>query len=120
MDSFSDCNKTRSVGVSNSSVIPDSAITSSSVYGVSESTVKYGRLNAQRAWCPEKRNGRDWLQIDLGGYYFICGVATQGSKHGKNEWTSQYKVGLSRDGSKWQMYKEDEQEKVGFRNRKLK
>ena len=37
-------------------------------------------FNGVNAWIPSSNiNSNDYLQIDLGSVYFVCGVATQGN-----------------------------------------
>ena len=69
-----------------------------------------GRLNGDGAWSPSNDNDpENYLQIDLGGFYFICAVATQGHPR-RDEWTTSYKLQLLR--TEWTIYKENSREKV--------
>ena len=38
----------------------------------------YGRLNAVDGWCAKTNGSDEYLQVDLGQLYEVCGVATQG------------------------------------------
>ena len=98
------------VGVSDSSVILDQRFSaSSSLSGRSPSD---GRLNGSNAWIPATNNdNNDFLQIDLGSLYFVCGVATQGNPNG-NDWTKTYKIKTSLDNVVWTFYSEGGSEKV--------
>ena len=53
-----------------------------------------------------------YLQIDLGGVYWVCGVATQGSRPGYY-WTTKYKICLSMDSITWHIYQWNGSDKVG-------
>ena len=98
------------VGVSDSSVISDQRFSaSSSLSGRSPSD---GRLKGSNAWIPATNNdNNDFLQIDLGSVYFVCGVATQGNPNG-NDWTKTYKIETSLDNVVWTFYSEGGSEKV--------
>ena len=71
-----------------------------------------GRLNAYGGWSPS-RNDRpdDYLQIDLQYEFLICAVATQG-RSTSDDWTTEYKLQLSFDGSTFVTYKENNVNKV--------
>ena len=98
------------VGVSDSSVISDqrfSALSYHSGYSPSD-----GRLKGSNAWIPAtNNNNRDFLQIDLGSLYFVCGVATQG-RAAQVQWTKTYKIETSLDNVVWAFYSEGGSEKV--------
>ena len=98
------------VGVSDSSVISDQRFSaSSSLSGRSPSD---GRLKGSNAWIPATdSNNNDFLQIDLGSVYFVCGVATQGNPN-NDHWTKTYKIETSRDNVVWTFYSEGGSEKV--------
>ena len=98
------------VGVSDSSVISDQRFSaSSSLSGRSPSD---GRLNGSNAWIPAtNNNNNDFLQIDLGSVYFVCGVATQGNPN-NDHWTKTYKIKTSPDNVVWTFYSEGGSEKV--------
>ena len=56
----------------------------------------------------------DYLQIDLGALYWVCGVATQGEHdNGNNEWTTKYKISLSMNNIIWDIYQWHGSDKVG-------
>ena len=78
------------VGVSDSSAISDQRFSSSS--SLSGSSPSDGRLNGSNSWIPATNNyNNDFLQIDLGSLYFVCGVATQGNPT-NDYWTKTYKI----------------------------
>ena len=104
---------TTPVGISDTSVIPDSQLTASSYYNV-HFQAAYGRLNGKRGdgWCPrEPSRTDDWLQVDLGKTFQVCAVATQGDIYG-NKWTTDFKLSYSSDGNNWATYKDSNNTKV--------
>ena len=96
--------------------IPDDSFSATSIYS-STYKAKYGRLNGTRAWAP-KTNGRDdYLQIDLLYEYVICAVATQGNPPTQSpaqEWTTEYKLRFSLNGTTFFPYNENKADKVGM------
>ena len=70
----------------------------------------YGRLHGTRGdgWCANERNGSDWLQVDLGKVFELCGVATQGdvTYDNEDEWVTDFKLSYSSDGNNWESYKD--------------
>ena len=54
----------------------------------------------------------EYLQIDLGGVYWVCGVATQG-RSVDDEWTTKYKINLSMNNITWNIYQWNGSDKVG-------
>ena len=98
------------VGVSNRSVISNQRFSASST--LSGRIPSDGRLKGTNAWIPAtNNNNNDFLQIDLGSLYFVCGVATQGNPNG-NDWTKTYKIKTSLDNVVWTFYSEGGFEKV--------
>lgn len=94
------------VGVADSNIIPNSSLTASS-----ELRAEYGankaRFTSDRAWEPDgtDANPNDYLQIHLGKVYSICAVATKGNEHsGLDEWTTEYNISTSVDGTTWIWY----------------
>ena len=74
----------------------------------------YGRLNGGRgngAWCPVSIKRTEYLQIDMGVVWSVCSVATQGEK-ANAEWTTSYKLQFSSDGATYNIYKENNADKV--------
>ena len=96
--------------MSDRSVISDQRFSaSSSIRGRSASD---GRLKGTIAWIPlTNDDNNDFLQIDLGSLYFICGVATQGNPV-YGYWTKTYKIKTSVDNVLWTNYSEGSSEKV--------
>ncbi|XP_069497453.1 discoidin domain-containing receptor 2 [Ambystoma mexicanum] len=93
--------------------IPDEDITASSQW--SESTAaKYGRLDSEDgdgAWCPEipvePDELKEFLQIDLRVLHFITLVGSQGRHAGGhgNEFAQMFKINYSRDGTRWNSWR---------------
>ncbi|XP_031556472.1 CUB and sushi domain-containing protein 1-like, partial [Actinia tenebrosa] len=93
--------------------IPDSNIRASSTRWIYHA--KYGRLNGRYAWCSGV--GRDpYLQIDFGKPYRITGLATQGSAY-NNRWVENYTVTSNLAGSSFNIYREDNRDKIFIGNR---
>ena len=96
--------------MSDSSVIPDQRFSSSSSLG--GHSPSDGRLKGSNAWIPATNNdNNDFLQIDLGSLYFVCGVATQGNPN-NDYWTKTYKIETSLDNDLRAFYFEGGSEKV--------
>ena len=98
--------------------IPDNSFSASSIL-TSIYAAKYGRLNGRRAWEPRTNTDPDdYLQIDLLYEYVICAVATQGNPPTQSptaqEWTTEYKLRLSLNGTTFFAYKENKIDKVGI------
>ena len=98
--------------------IPDDSFSASSIFAP-KYAAKYGRLNGTKAWEPKTTTDPDdYLQIDLLYEYVICAVATQGNPPSQSptaqEWTTEYKLRLSLNGTTFFAYKENKNEKVGM------
>ena len=98
--------------------IPDDSFSASSIFAPTYAA-KYGRLNGRRAWEPKTTTDpTDYLQIDLLYEYVICAVATQGNPPtqsvGAQEWTTEYKLRFSLNGTTFLPYKENKLDKVGM------
>ena len=97
--------------------IPDNSFSASSIFS-HRYAAKFGRLNGTRVWEPRTNTDPDdYLQIDLLYEYVICAVATQGrppSQSGAQEWTTEYKLRLSLNGTTFFAYKENKNDKVGI------
>ena len=97
--------------------IPDDSFSASSIFKA-KYAAKYGRLNGRGAWEPKTTNGLDdYLQIDLLYEYIICAVATQGNPPTQSigqEWTTEYKLRFSLNGTTFFPYKENNTDKVGM------
>ena len=98
--------------------IPDDSFSASSIFKA-KYAAKYGRLNGRRAWEPKTTTDpTDYLQIDLLYEYVICAVATQGNPPTQSptaqEWTTEYKLRFSLNGTTFFTYKESKTDKVGM------
>ena len=99
-------------------------MTASSVYTTDNHYGYSGRLNLpNQAWCAQGCCGsQEWLQIDLGKTFQICGVATQGNGiSAYDEYVTYFKLSYSPDGSGWTTYKQaDSSEMVRFQTQTQK
>ena len=97
--------------------IPDDSFSASSIFKA-RYAAKYGRLNGRGAWEPKTTTDPDdYLQIDLLYEYVICAVATQGnptSQSRAQEWTTEYKIRVSLNGTTFLPYEENKIDKVGM------
>ena len=96
------------VGVVDPIIIHDNQMSATSYYDKSYGyhPAHHGRLNTLSSWCSRRADGsQDWLQVDLGKTFELCGVATQGNGNGKyDEWVTKFKLSYSADGSNWTTY----------------
>ena len=97
--------------------IPDDSFSATSIFAP-KYAAKYGRLNGPRAWAAETNGRDDYLQIDLLYEYVICAVATQGNPPTQSptaqEWTTEYKLRFSLNGTTFFPYNENKADKVGM------
>ena len=97
--------------------IPDNSFSASSIFKA-RYAAKYGRLNGTGAWEPKTTTDPDdYLQIDLLYEYVICAVATQGNPPTQSpaqEWTTEYKLRFSLNGTTFFPYNENKADKVGM------
>ena len=96
--------------------IPDDSFSASSIFAF-KYAAKFGRLNGAMAWEPKTNGHDDYLQIDLLYEYIICAVATQGNPPAQTtaqEWTTEYKLRFSLNGTTFSPYKENKIDKVGM------
>ena len=97
--------------------IPDDSFSASSIFAP-RYAAKYGRLNGRGAWEPKTTTDPDdYLQIDLLYEYVICAVATQGlppTQSRAQEWTTEYKLRFSFNGTTFFPYREYKIDKVGM------
>ena len=102
------------IGLASGGKIPDSSFSASSHFN-NKYLPSYGRLNEnKRGWAPKTNsNPSDYLQIDLLYEYVICAVATQGA-NGINEWTKNYEIQLSVDGTTMVTYQENNADRVSL------
>ncbi|PFX15295.1 Neuropilin-1 [Stylophora pistillata] len=107
--------KMEAIGLAYGGKIPDSSFTASTHVAHNRYIPSKGRLNGgDRGWGPKDRNvAGDYLQIDLLYEYIICAVATQGA-NGINEWTKNYKIQLSLNGSSFVTYQEDNVDRSNY------
>ena len=107
----------QAIGLASGGRIPDDSFSATSIYS-STYAAKYGRLNGTRAWAAETNGRDDYLQIDLLYEYVICAVATQGNPPTQSptaqEWTTEYKLRFSLNGTTFFTYKENKFDKVGM------
>lgn len=107
---FLGCSK-EPIGVRWGGSIKDHRITSSSNNGP-DSLPYMARLDGPGGWSPRTTtNNSDFLQIDLGSVYLLCGVATQGGGE-RRQWTSSYTIATSLDGTTWVSAKDNNVDKV--------
>ena len=104
----------QAIGVTSSDAIPDDSFSASSSYN-NNRRPSVGRLNLNSwGWLPETNtNHADYLQIDLLYDYVICAVATQGAVGG-DQWITKYKIQLSLNGTTFNIYRENNTEKVSL------
>ena len=97
--------------------IPDDSFSASSIFAP-RYAAKYGRLDGRRAWEPKTNDHDDYLQIDLLYEHVICAVATQGNPPTQSasaqEWTTEYKLRFSLNGTAFLPYEENKIDKVGM------
>lgn len=101
------------MGIFNPSVIPDNHITASSQRGAHYQP-SYGRLGSTSndGWCAKNADrSDDWLQVDLGNTFEVCGIASQGNRNRDiDEWVTAFKISYSLYGSRWELYKDENNE----------
>ena len=103
----------QAIGVTSSDSIPDNSI-SASIRANTSREPWFGRLNKiSRGWAPGRLNDPDYLQIDLLYDYVICAIATQGA-YDINQWTTKYIILLSLNDTTFEIYKENNTEKVSL------
>ena len=96
-------------------LIPNSAVTASSSYGIHHEPWQ-ARLNNVHSrsssgqtgsWSSSSLVSGEWLQIDLGESKVITKLATQGRPEVVHyQWVTLYKFAFSRDNVSWEEYKE--------------
>ena len=105
------CSNALSLGAAYGGRIADSRFSASSIDSNFYSA-KNGRLNGrQSGWAP-KTPYEEYLEIDLGGVFWVCGVATQGS-YAAGQWMTKYKINLSINYVNWNIYQQNGSDKVG-------
>ena len=107
----------QAIGLASGGRIPDDSFSASSIFAAIYAA-KYGRLNGRGAWEPKTNSRDDYLQIDLLYEYVICAVATQGNPPTRSptaqEWTTEYKLRFSFNGTTFFPYIENKTDKVGM------
>ena len=95
-----------------SGAIKDSQITASTQWDDNHATSR-ARLNfkltgvKRGAWSSRVVDEKQWLQVDLGSYTTVTGVATQGRNgHWPGQWVTKYRLQYSNDGVNFHFYKE--------------
>ena len=110
------CSNAPSLGAAYGGRIPNSSFSASSKFGVTF-LPEDGRLHSPRGgWAAARFSPVEYLQIDLGDEYWVCGVATQGEGRYTSDpdsWTTKYKLNLSVDNSNWKIYQWNGSDKVG-------
>ncbi|XP_078364915.1 uncharacterized protein LOC144649315 isoform X2 [Oculina patagonica] len=104
------------LGVGWNFTLPDSAFTASSSFysGPWDFGAYNGRLYKQDdrikkrigGWCARDKSNGQWLQVDLGKIKFVTAVATQG-RDKYYEHVKSYELAFSKDGERWNRYKEN-------------
>ena len=89
-------------------LLPNSAITASSVYGASTHRSWEARLNNvpkgnSGAWSAASNKAGQWLQIDLGEERLLTNFATQG-RPSSAQWVTSYTILFSSDSVTWTEY----------------
>ena len=91
--------------------ISNAQITASSQYHSPYQSYN-ARLNSGGgSWIPASNNAHQWLQVDLGKKTEVTGIKTQG-RYNAGQWVTSYRVSYSNDGSTFQTYNENNQDKV--------
>ncbi|XP_066015608.1 receptor-type tyrosine-protein phosphatase F isoform X2 [Pocillopora verrucosa] len=103
------------IGLASGGRIPDDSFSATSTFAPIY-VAKYGRLNGTRAWEPKTTTDpTDYVQIDLLYEYVICAVATQGNPPTQSpaeEWTTEYKLRFSLNGTTFFHYNENKADKA--------
>ena len=90
-------------------LIKDAQITASSEYSSNHAAIQ-ARLNfkagggKQGGWSARSGDANQWIQVALGSYTTLTGIATQG-RNGYSQWVTQYKLQYSDDGVIFHYYK---------------
>ena len=90
-------------------LIKDAQITASSQWHSTYAAIQ-ARLNFKAAgvisggWSSRRSNANQWIQVALGSYTKITGIATQG-RNAYNQWVTKYQLQYSDDGVNFRYYK---------------
>ena len=93
------CNDT-ALGFENG-LLPDGNISASS--SLLDLHPQKARLGGDKAWCPQSNSSEEYLEVVLHSPHSICALATQGL-HDIGAYTMEYRLQLSTDGLKWELY----------------
>ena len=105
---FTEVPCTASLGMQNR-LIKDAQITASSEWDSNHAAIQ-ARLNfkagggKQGAWSARSNDANQWIQVALGSFTKLTGIATQG-RNGANQWVTKYKIQYSDDGVNFHSYK---------------
>ena len=118
LDNLTECS-THALGMENS-LLPNSAITASSVWPYPGHDPWLARLNNVpiigkfwASWSAASNEAGQWLQIDLGEERLVTNLATQGRSSPEfAQWVTSYTILFSSDNVKWEEYKENDFVKV--------
>ena len=89
--------------------IKDAQVTASSEYDSNHTAIQ-ARLNLkagggkQGAWSAGSNDANQWIQVALGSYTKLTGIATQG-KNGADQWVTKYQLQYSENGVNFDYYK---------------
>ena len=89
--------------------IKDAQITASSEWDSNHAAVQ-GRLNFKAgggkrgAWSARSNDANQWIQVALGKYTKLTGIATQG-RNGAHHWVTKYQLQYSDDGVNFHYYR---------------
>ena len=88
--------------------IKDAQITASSEYGTNNAAIQ-ARLNYKAAggkaggWSAASNDANQWIQVALGSYTKLTGIATQG-RNASSQWVTKYYLQYSDDGTNFNYY----------------
>ena len=89
--------------------ISDAQISASSQWNAIH-PARNARLNFKRqgayGWTTLRNDQTQWLQVDLGNFSTVTGIATQGSPDRNKQWVTQYILQYSDDGVTIHFYME--------------
>ena len=89
--------------------IKDAQITASSEHDSNHAAIQ-ARLNfkasggKQGGWSAGSNDANQWIQVALGSYTKLTGIATQG-RNGDSQWVTKYQLQYSDDGVNFDYYK---------------
>ena len=90
--------------------IKDAQITASSEWDSNHAAIQ-ARLNfkagggKQGGWSSRSNDANQWIQVALGSYTKLTGIATQG-RNAYSQWVTKYQLQYSNDGVSFNNYKE--------------